>query len=363
MNICYMNITYRDRELMKFKQRSYQILTRIERRGHIVTSLFITPPSKRINPYVTYGLGAMKSLIKAVGTKADVVLADMAEPGLTSYISAKLMDKPFVFDYMDHYSELARYEGGWLRPRYVKRLEELLPRMAFRLIVLSEVFKERCIRQGIPEDRITMIPNGVDTQMFNPSLKGEEVRTSFNIGEDPLIVFVGKMEPYYRLDILIEAASLVLEEEPTSKFLFVGTGRSEPGLRSLAKKLGIADSVTFAGFQPHKSVPNFIGAADVAVFTHPEGIALHEYMACGKPIVKPRLSVGDGLEHLNSGYLVDDLDPKEFAEGILTLLFDEALAKRMGSNARALAAKYEWESIADTYLMVLYKACKEWRSR
>jgi len=357
LKICFVNISYRTNELARLQRRWHQILTRISKRGHKVAYVSLSPLSGIENPYVGYGLGSCLSLGKVLATGSDIFLANLLEPGVLAYLSKKLQGKKFVFDYTDHYEILARYEGYRLRTHYVSPLQNVIPKLADRVIVVRDEFRKQCLTHGVPESKITVIPDGVDTRKFTPDIEGDEVRERFGIAEDPLVVYVGKVEEYYNLDVVVKAASIVIEFEPSMKFLFVGPGRSMTRLKNLAKRLELSDSVIFAGYQPYGRIPDFMGAADVAVFPHPQGLAVCEYMACGKPIVKPKEETGDMLEHLKSGFLIEDRTPQSFAGGIIEMLRNRKLAARLGYNARSLAVeKYDWEFLADRYVRVLQSA-------
>jgi len=358
LKVCNVSITYKTKSLMMFPDRCYQILTRIKAKGHAVSSLVMAPCGGVSNPYIGYGLGTVSQLIRAMRNDVDVFLADKVETGLFSLICKKLRGRPFVFDFIDYYVEIARDGEERLRPYYTSYLEKTVPKFADHVIVVIEPFKNRLNALGVPEDKITVIPNGADTLRFNPNVNGREIREKYNLQSDLLIVYVGKIEPCYHLDVIVKAASLVHKNEPSSKFLFVGTGRALNDLKALAKKLGNSDWIIFTGFQPYERIPNFVGAADVTVFPHPSGIAVHEYMACGKPIVKVRAEMGDVLEHLKSGFLVERRTPENFAKGILTLLSDRGLSNKLGVNARKLAVeKYDWETLTERYLEVLKSVC------
>ena len=354
LKVCFVDISYRTKDLMKLPRRSRQILRRISARGHEVEYVSISPLPGIGNAYIAYGLGSFSSLLKTLGTGPDVFLTNGLETGALSYLSKMLRRRKFVFDYTDYYTILAHYEGYGLRTYYAPSLQKAIPNLADHVIVVKEGFKKKCLSYGVPESKITIIPDGVDTTIFSPHVKGDKIRQEFRIAENPLVVYVGKVEEYYNLDTLIEAASIVVKCEPSTKFLLVGPGRSLSHLKSLAKKMGLSDSVIFAGFQPYDSIPQFVGAADVAVFPHTAGLAVYEYMASGKPLVKPKERVGEVLDHLESGFLLEDRTSRSFAEGILEILHNKQLAARIGGNARRLAVqKYDWEILADEYTRVL----------
>lgn len=339
----------------KFTMRSTRILKRIIIRGNEVVPVNIDDClGSRANPYIGYGLSACGALLKAVRSQVDVFLADYLEAGLLAYVCKKIKKRPFVFDYRDNYTEIAKFgDKLFLRDRYITCLEKTILGFSDHVITTEEDLRQRCLFLGADEDKITIIPNGVDTKMFNPHVDGKDIRQELNLN-DPYIVYVGKMESYYRLDVLIKAFSIVSKEAPHLKFLLVGDGTDQPYLKALTKELGISESVIFPGFQPYARILQFIGAANIAVFPHSRGIVIREYMACGKPIVKLRSETTDILEHLKSGFLVKNRKPEEFAKGIIRVFADRKLSTEMGRNARRLAVEnYDWERLADRYLEVL----------
>ena len=206
-------------------RRIVRVLKYIINHGHEVIPINIEPrPNFESNPYIDYGLSACTSLLKALKSPADLFLADYLEAGILAYICQKTHRSPLVFDYRDNYSErCGTISRSLLRDRYVLLLEKMIPNLADKVIAASEDLRDRCLSFGTSDRKIVTIPNGVDTNMFNPSNnreKTEEIRKSFNLTV-PTIIFIGRFEPHYNLDVLLEAFSYVVKEKPLAKLLLV----------------------------------------------------------------------------------------------------------------------------------------------
>ena len=340
-------------------RRVNQVLKHIINRGNEVIPINIKSYlGQRSNPYISYGVGACTSLFQALRTQADIYLADYLEAGILAYMCKVKFRQPFVFDYRDNFTELAQYgptSRSIIRDRYITYLEKIVLNLADKVIAATEDLWTRCTSFGVENKKVVTIPLGVDTEMFNPSINGEKMRKKFGLTK-PTIIYVGKMESHYHLDVLINAFSYLIKKEPFSKFFLVGDGRDLEKLKTYSKKLGLQDSIVFAGFQPHNVIPQLINAADVAVCPYYSGLKVYEYMACGKPIVKPRARRNEILEHMESAFLVKERTPQEFARGMMRVSSDEQLSEKMGKNARKLAVEnYDWELIVDNYLETLQK--------
>jgi len=129
---------------------------------------------------------------------------------------------------------------------------------------------------------------------------------------------------------------------PGIRLVIVGTGSGLARLRDLASDLLPDDTVHFTGWIEHQRVPTYLAAADVAIYPYRDtlinrakcSIKILEYMAMGKAIVTTR--VGQNLEYLQdgrSGILAEPGDANAFAQALIRLLTDPALARRLGQNA------------------------------
>lgn len=254
--------------------------------------------------------------------------------------------------------------------RYVERISY---RTADALIVVSSGLKAYLIGEyGIPPARIHVIPNGINPRLLNTPPDGQRVRRQFNIGDEPLAVFVGGFRPWHGVPNLIRMLPAALSRVPALKLMLVGDGPARPDAEKLAAELGMADRVLFTGYQPPGLVPDLIAAADACLYypdysVGPYGflgdpIKLREYMALGKPVVASRLKhFADIIEQHACGVVVDP-EPEAFGHALADLILDPDRAKRLGNNGRqAIANGHDWDAVAAQILRILTMQCPSLR--
>ena len=216
---------------------------------------------------------------------------------------------------------------------------------------------------GTPRHKVSVVPAGVDTELFRPS-DWYEARRNLGLMRRNVVLYVGRIEPLKGLDILMGAMACI---EDISDISLVVVGGS-PGaddemgrLRALSRELGIADRVIFTGAVSHAELPQYYNAADVFVLpSHYEsfGLVALEAMACGTPVVASRVGgltsfISDGL----TGYLIPWRCPEPFARRIETLLSNPILRNTMGQAARSRAIGMSWGRAADRTMNV-YESVK-----
>jgi D-inositol-3-phosphate glycosyltransferase len=212
---------------------------------------------------------------------------------------------------------------------------------------------------GASHDRLKTIHPGVDHFAFRPGNK-EVARAVLGLRDEPVMLFVGRIQPLKGLDLAIRSLAEVLSSVPRALLLVVGGASGGTGDHELARskalieELGLKDHVRFVGPQPHSSLPTFYQAADaVVVCSHSEsfGFAALEAHACGTPVVATAVGglsfiVRDG----ESGFLMKTRDPVEFAERVVSLLGDDELRSRFGLQAVEAAARFSWDGAASDFL-------------
>ena len=201
-------------------------------------------------------------------------------------------------------------------------------------------------------DRIAVIPCGVDTDLFQP-MDPAKAKDLLELPPDPLLLYVGRLQPIKGLDTLLEAMTAV--PEPAC-LLIVGGEHDEresahgAALRQRLKALGLERRVRFLRAQPQRRLRLFYAAADATVvpsYYESFGMVALEAMACGSPVVASRVgglttTVQDGV----TGRLVPEGDPAALAAAISGLL-DGAEGRRLGQQATRWAAEHRWPCVAE----------------
>lgn len=218
--------------------------------------------------------------------------------------------------------------------------EQLLPKLGAKLAVAPECAE---IMARYFQLNCKVVPNGVDTEMFQPGVP--PVDAFRKGGKTKYLLFLGRFDPHNGLDILLRAFVRVRARCKACELIVVGGGALASKYQRMARGL-VGDAVHFVGPQ-HRLRPNFYQVADI--FCHPA--TLHatslvnlEAMASGLPIVASdlpsfRWALRDGAVFFPKG------DDKALAEGILGLLDDSALRQELGCRARRVALEYSWDKV------------------
>jgi D-inositol-3-phosphate glycosyltransferase len=213
--------------------------------------------------------------------------------------------------------------------------------------------------------RISLVPPGVDHQLFFPRPR-DEAKARLHLAGVRLLLFVGRLQAHKGPDIAIRALAETVARDPggtVDVVLAVVGGPSGAGhgievgrLMELAAALGVGERVMFFPPQPQSRLADFYAAAEtVLVPSRSEsfGLVALEAQACGTPPVAAavgglRYVVADGV----TGFLVEGHDPGDHAERVLQLLRDPRMARRMGRAAVAMSLRFSWESTAEEILSV-----------
>lgn len=195
------------------------------------------------------------------------------------------------------------------------------------VICLSEYEREAARRLGLGK-RVELIPNGVDTTLFQPGQK------------DPYqITWVGRMVPEKGLKYLMKAMSQVTKEFPQAKLSLVGDGPLSPQIKASAKSLALDSNCIFWGKMNRTEVAEILAKSSIFVFPSlSEGMpkAVLEAMACGNAIVASDIPfTRDLIENGKEGLLVSPRDSVGLANGITSCLDDKNLRRDLQDCARA----------------------------
>jgi D-inositol-3-phosphate glycosyltransferase len=233
--------------------------------------------------------------------------------------------------------------------------ERDIARTADRIVVATE--HERDLLTSLYDadaGRIVTVPCGVDLDLFTPMDK-EIARARLRLSErERIILFVGRIEPLKGIDILINVAAQLHEDENFCVLIVGGDARAEAEveqLRALAARLGVDHHIAFVGAVEHDDLPLYYNAADVCVvpsYYESFGMVAVEAMACGTPVVASRVgglasTISDG----ETGYLIPWRCPEPFAERLELLLDNDELRAAFGRAGREAVERYRWANVAE----------------
>ncbi len=230
------------------------------------------------------------------------------------------------------------------------------------VIVNSEHTRQEFLRHSGGHLRIAKVNPGVDTERFNPRVDGHLVLQRHGLDGRRVLLTVARLVERKGHDTVIRALPRILDAFPDTAYLIVGSGPTETKLRTLAREIGVANEVVFAGEIPDDELPAYYGTCDLFVMPSRQiaeregvegfGIVYLEANACGKPVIGGRSGgVGEAIEDGVTGLLVDPLDGEAFAAAAVRILADRDLTRALGIQGRRRAEQeFDWGVQADRLL-------------
>lgn len=247
--------------------------------------------------------------------KVDVVLGSWAYPdGFAAVLAARLLGVPSVIKL--HGSDI-NLLGKLPGPR--RLLQWALPQAA-RVVAVSRALGDEVVELGVARDRVKIVMNGVDAELFHPRDRAE-ARRALGLPAGPLVLYVGNLKPEKGVVELARAWPLVVAKAPDAKLAIVGGG---PLRDELEKLLPATSGATLYGPQPLPQIPTWMAAADLLVLpSHVEGTpnVVLEALASGRRVVASAVGgVPDLITSPTLGALVPPREPEALADALASAL-------------------------------------------
>lgn len=252
---------------------------------------------------------------------------------------------PLLLEVNSPLAEERAQHGRLSLRRLAGAAERLVWRRASHVLPVTEVLAGHLRAAGVPDARISVIPNGINPAEFPPaSVRGASPGVTLG--------FIGFLREWHGMDRVLDA----MAREAGARDLtlrIVGDGPALPALRAQAAALGIGARVTFLGLASRAEAPGLIAGFDIAL--QPAAVAyacplkILEYMAAGCAIVAPdQPNLRELLEDGRTALLFDPADPEAMWRAILALAGDAALRTRLGEAARAEIGRrgLSWAALA-----------------
>src|SRR6266542_2292969 len=245
----------------------------------------------------------------------------------------------------------------WCRcstPWESSRTRSRIVRSADRIVAANVVERAHLVwYYGASSEGISVIPCGVDTELFQP-MSQAAAKDLLELPLEPVLLYVGRLEPIKGLETLLKAMARI---GGAARLYIIGGDSDEPSsphaarLRTRVAALGLDRRVRFLGAQPQRRLRYFYAAADATVmpsYYESFGMVALEAMACGSPVVASRVgglttTVKDGV----TGHLVPEGDAAALARRLGGLLRDRPGRDRLGREAARWAAEHRWPCVAE----------------
>jgi glycosyltransferase involved in cell wall biosynthesis len=220
------------------------------------------------------------------------------------------------------------------------------------IVVPTKMIKDKFVKfYNIPENKIEIIPNGVDLNIFEPT----------NLPDENVILYYGTLAPH-RSRFLVKVIEEVLKRRKDVRFIIIG---DVP--RWLQEYLACKDymeNIIMPGYIEHDKLPEWIEKAKVCIFTQDISLGgrlsfkLLEYMASGRPIVATDVDESWPIKESGAG-IISPLNPEIFAENIIKLLEDKELAMKLAEKGVKYARQYSWNDMVAKYVKLMEEVVED----
>jgi colanic acid biosynthesis glycosyl transferase WcaI len=302
-------------------------------------------------------------------SRPDVVIATSPQllVGLSGWWLARNKRVRFIFEVRDLWPEsLAAVGVGTedsLLHRSLSKLANFLYRRSDHVVVVSPAFEEQLVhRWHVPQAKISVIENGVETDTFSPRGSSDELRKELGVEGKFVVCYIGTMGMAHGLETVVEAASELERSAPNIIFLLVGEGAEKKRIMNLAHSRAITN-LLFIDQQPRDKIPDHIAASDAALvllrrsalFKTVIPTKMLECMSCARPVI---LGV-DGqarkmLDEAQAGIFVEPENAMALANTVRTLAANPQLCNLLGRNGRRyIVERFSRQRTAKAYISLL----------
>ena len=297
--------------------------------------------------------------------------------GIAALRAGRKLGIPVVYEMRASWEDAAVDHGttteGSLRYRLSRALETWTLRRADAVTTICEGLRADILARGLPAERVTVIPNAVNPASFPPiERRDSALEEQLGLGDAFTLGFIGSFYGYEGLDTLLAAMPQVLQREPGARLLLVGGGFEEDRLKAQAVRLGLQDSIIFAGRVPHADVARYYSLMDLLVYPR-KSIRLTETVTPLKPLeamAQQRLLIASDvgghrelIRDAETGFLFAPDDPAALASAV-----DRVLAARArwpeirAAGRRFVEQERNWRASVSRY-RPLYERLLQGRHR
>jgi glycosyltransferase involved in cell wall biosynthesis len=321
---------------------------------------------------LAFVLFAWRASFLAARLPADVIFAtstplSIAIPAMWASFRQR---RPFVFEIRDQWPDVPIALGILRNPLLIliaRSLERATYRCAAAIVTLAPGMRDDIIARGVPSEKVVVIPNGCDNDLFAESVDALVQPQHAWVGSGPLVVFAGTFGAANGVDYAVRLAAEVRKIAADVRFILIGDGAQRCAVEALAQQLGVlGSSVHFTGRLPKRTVANWLRAADLtlALFAGPRVVwkdavqnKFFDSLAAGRPVAsnfqgwQSELAVQEGV-----GIILPATDASAAAEKLVAALRDLDWIAAARIRARTLAhTRFNRDALAHDLEQVLLR--------
>jgi len=316
---------------------------------------------KRIADYMSYAFGAF---FAGLFVKTDLIIA--TSPQLFTTLGgcalAKVKGKPWVFELRDLWPEGIKDHGAIKKDyllNFLTKMELCLYRKATHIITVTNGLKNNLVSRGIDGDKIDIVTNGANMQLFTPKAKDKDLLKTLNLEDKFIVGYIGTHGMAHGLEFIIDSIKDL--ENKQIHFLFVGTGAKKEVTVNLAKKLNLTN-VTFLDPVPKNEVNRYISIIDVALVPLTKTV-IHASLIPSKifessAMQKPMLLGVEGeareiIEKYNAGIAFEPENKNDFLQALENISSNDKHYTELQKGCTELAKAFDRKNLANKMFDIL----------
>lgn len=302
--------------------------------------------------------------------KHDIVIATSPQFFTTwaAWGISKIRRKPWVFELRDIWPESIRTVGAMKQERILDWLEKIelgLYRDADKVVAVTDAFKSNLIQRGIDPEKIEVVTNGSNIDLFSPREKDLVLLKSLNLENKFIFGYIGTHGMAHSLDFIVQSISKI--DDTNIHFLFIGDGSMKSKIIEIASALSLKN-ITFLDPVAKEEVPKYLSIIDVSLaplirsdtFKTVIPSKIFESSAMGKPtLLGVEGQAQEIIEKYNAGICFVPEDEKDFITKVLLLKNDVDLYRECVAGCQVLAKEYDRKKLADKMFRTLQEVVKD----
>jgi glycosyltransferase involved in cell wall biosynthesis len=316
---------------------------------------------KRVLDYISFGIMAfMVGLFK----KHDLIIATSPQFFTTwaAWGLSKIKRKPWIFELRDLWPESIKTVGAMKQGKVIDILEKIelgLYKSCNKVVAVTDAFKTNLINRGIDANKIEVVTNGSNVELFSAREKNQELLKSLGLENKFIIGYIGTHGMAHSLDFIVTSISKIDDED--IHFLFIGDGAMKEKVLEIANDLKIKNA-TFLNPIKKEEVPEYLNICDVSLaplkkednFKTVIPSKIFEASAMRKPtLLGVEGQAQEIIETHNAGLCFEPENEKDFLEKVYTLKNDKEKYKALQKGCEELAIEYDRKKLAEKMLKII----------
>ncbi len=297
--------------------------------------------------------------------KVDLVHAHSPSlNGIAAYFAVKKLGIPIVYEVRAFWEDAAVCHGTFkpnsIRYHLSKIIETKLYSRVNRVFTICESMKRDIVERGFPDEKITVIPNGVDAAKFLPSEPDDDIKLKLSLKGKIILGYIGSFYKYEGLEDLISMMKILKNERSDVKLLLIGDGPEYRKINKLISSNKLSDFIVLTGKIPHNAILKYYSVIDIFIYPRKKTRLTElvtplkplEAMAMGKIVIGSDVGgIRELIDHENTGIIYHSGEIMELKNNIIKILNNKTDTEKLRKNARDYVEKNrDWFKITESYI-------------